>query len=382
MKITKVEIMATDVPFKGNQENVGEIALGKWELCRFVVVKVHTDEGIVGYGESAPFARTSQMGQKPIMSMLSDYVAPAVIGFDPFQVEAIWKAMDRAAPYAAQAKGAIDMALYDIMGKKTGMPAYNFMGGLVRKEIPLQAIVTLDTLENMKKASLKWIAQGFKTVRIKLGLGDLKQDIQLVREIRKAIGADIKLRVDPNQAYSLKEALKMIPVLEENDVEIYEQPVAWTDLDGLARINASTYIPVMPHESMSSIYDVKELLDRKAVSLFTIKTDRPGGITKAKLTRDLAELYHIPCVVMSSVELGISTFASMQFAATLKQIGFACEASGPYEIEDITVGSNRIVNGSFLVPDGPGFGVEMDEEKLRYYTKQTVVCDESCSVQD
>ena len=382
MKITRVEIMATDVPFKGNQENVGEIALGKWELCRFVVVKVHTDEGIVGYGESAPFARTSQMGQKPIVSMLSDYVAPAVIGLDPFQVEAIWKAMDRAAPYAAQAKGAIDMALYDIMGKKTGMPAYNFMGGLVRKEIPLQAIVTLDTLENMKKASLKWTEQGFKTVRIKLGLGDLNKDIQLVREIRKAIGADIKLRVDPNQAYSLKEALKMIPVLEENDVEIYEQPIAWTDLDGLARINASTYIPVMPHESMSSIYDVKELIDRKAVSLFTIKTDRPGGITKARITRDLAELYHIPCVVMSSVELGISTFASMQFAATLKQIDFACEASGPYEIEDIAVGSNRIVNGSFLVPDGPGFGVEIDEERLRYYTKQTVVCEEGCSVQD
>ena len=180
----------------------------------------------------------------------------------------------------------------------------------------------------------------------------------------------------------MKEALKMIPVLEENDVEIYEQPIVWNDLDGLAQINAATYIPVMPHESMSSIYDVKELMDREAVSLFTIKTDRPGGITKARITRDLAELYNIPCVVMSSVELGISTFASMQFAATLKQINFACEASGPYEIEDIAVGSNRIVNGSFIVPDGPGFGVEIDEEKLRYYTKQTVVCDESCQVQD
>ena len=382
MQITKVEILATDVPFKGSQENVGEIFLGKWQLCRFVVVKVHTDEGIVGYGESAPFARTSQMGQKPIMDTLADYVAPAVMGMDPFQVEAIWKAMDRAAPYAAQAKGAIDMALYDIMGKKTGMPAYNFMGGLVRREIPLQAIVTIDTLDNMKKASLRWVEQGFGTIRIKLGLGELNKDIQLVREIRKAIGDSVRLRVDPNQAYSLKDARKMIPVLEENDVEIYEQPISWSDLDGLAQINASTHIPVMPHESMSSIYDVKELMDRKAVSLFTLKTDRPGGITKARITRDLAELYNIPCVVMSSVELGISTFASMQFAATLKQMDFACEASGPYEIEDISVGSNRIVNGAFQVPDGPGFGVEVDEERLRRYTKQTIVCDQSCRVQD
>ena len=188
--------------------------------------------------------------------------------------------------------------------------------------------------------------------------------------------------MDPNQAYSVKEALKMIPVLEENDVEIYEQPVAWDDLDGLARVNAATWIPVMPHESMSSIQDVKALVDHRAVSLFSLKTDRPGGLTKARITRDLAELHNIPCVVMSSVELSVSTFASMQFAATLKDLPFACEASGVYEIEDIADSAGRIVNGSFIVPDGPGFGVEVDEERLRYYTKQTWVCDEGCSVQD
>lgn len=382
MKITKVEVMATDVPFKGSQENVGEIALGKWRTCRFVIVKVHTDEGIVGHGESAPFARLSQLGQKPIVDVLLDYLAPAVIGKNPFNLEEIWRAMDRATPYAAQAKGAIDMALYDIMGKKTGMPAYNFLGGAVRKEIPLQAIVTLDTLDNMKQASLNWVDKGFKTIRIKLGQGDLKKDVKLVHEIRKAVGDDVKIRVDPNQAYSVKEALKMIPVLEEHDIEIYEQPVLWSDLDGLAQINAATTIPVMPHEAMSSIQDVKALIDHKAVSLFSIKTDRPGGLTKARITRDLAELYNIPCVVMSSVELSVSTFASMQFASTLKDLNFACEASGVYEIEDIADSTDRIVNGNFIVPDGPGFGVEPDDEKLKYYTKQTWVCDESSAVQD
>ena len=382
MKITKVEVMATDVPFKGSQENVGEIALGKWRTCRFVIVKVHTDEGIVGHGESAPFARLSQLGQKPIVDVLLDYLAPAVIGKNPFNLEEIWRAMDRATPYAAQAKGAIDMALYDIMGKKTGMPAYNFLGGAVRKEIPLQAIVTLDTLDNMKQASLNWVDKGFKTIRIKLGQGDLKKDVKLVHEIRKAVGDDVKIRVDPDQAYSVKEALKMIPVLEEHDIEIYEQPVLWSDLDGLAQINAATTIPVMPHEAMSSIQDVKALIDHKAVSLFSIKTDRPGGLTKARITRDLAELYNIPCVVMSSVELSVSTFASMQFAATLKDLNFACEASGVYEIEDIADSTDRIVNGNFIVPDGPGFGVEPDDEKLKYYTKQTWVCDESSAVQD
>ena len=85
---------------------------------------------------------------------------------------------------------------------------------------------------------------------------------------------------------------------------------------------------------------------------------------------------------MSSVDLSVSTFASMKFASTLKDLPFACEASGVYEIEDIADSAGRIVNGSFIVPDGPGFGVEVDEERLRYYTKQTWVCDEGCSVQD
>ena len=382
MKITKVEVMATNVPFRGSEGNTGEIALGKWELCRFVIVKVHTDEGIVGYGESAPFARLSPLGQKPIIDVLVDYVAPSVIGLDPFNTEEIWKTMDRATPDNAQAKGAIDMALYDIMGKKTGQPACNFLGGAVRHEIPLQAIVTIDSLENMKRASIHQVEDGFRTIRIKLGLGDLKEDARLVREIRKTIGDDIKIRVDPNQAYSVKEALKMIPVLEENDVEIYEQPVSWADLDGLAAVNAATHIPVMPHEAMSSIYDVKRLLDKKAVSLFTLKTDRPGGLTKARITRDLAELWNIPCVVMSSVELSISTLASMHLAATLKEMPFACEASGPYEIEDIADNGWRISNGSFIVPDGPGFGLEVNEDKLRYYTEHTWVCDEHSHVLD
>lgn len=104
---------------------------------------------------------------------------------------------------------------------------------------------------------------------------------------------------------------------------------------------------------MSNIYDVKRLIEKKAVSLFTIKTDRPGGgLTKARITRDIAELWNIPCVVMSSMELSISTLASMQFAATLKELPFACEASGPYSLGDIADNGWRISNGSFIVPDG------------------------------
>lgn len=383
MKIEKIEIMAVNVPFKGKtQDNVGEISLGKWQKCRFIVVKVYTDDGIIGYGESAPWVRTSELGQGPVIAVLKDYLGPAIIGMNPFDIELIWKTMDRIAHNNPQAKGILDMALYDIMGKAVGMPMYNLIGGAVRKEIPLAPVVTIDTLDSMKRSTRRWIESGFKTIRIKLGLGDIKKDIELVKEIRKEIGPNIKLRVDPNQAYSLKEALRIINVLEENDVEIYEQPIVWNDIDGLARINKSTYIPVMPHEAMKSINDVREFINKGSASLLTIKTDRPGGITKARIARDIAELYNIPCVVMSSIELSISTCASMQFAATIKNLNFACEASGIYEIEDIADNSKWIVNGNFIVPDKPGFGVEIDDEKLAYFTEQIVECNASSVVLD
>jgi L-alanine-DL-glutamate epimerase-like enolase superfamily enzyme len=382
MKITRIEILAAEFPFLPSSTNSSAVSLGKWETCLFVIAKVYTDTGLIGYGESAPFARISRMGQMPVIDTLADYLAPAVIGMDPFQIQLIWKTMDRVCPDNPQAKGVIDMALYDLMGKATGMPAYNFMGGKVRDRIPLQAIVCIDSLENMKRESRKWIEQGFKTVRIKTGVGSLAEDINMIRQIRREIGDDIRLRIDPNQAYSLKEALRLIPVLEENQIEIYEQPVDWTDINGLAQINAATSIPVMAHESMANIYDVRELIARRAVSLFTLKTDRPGGITKALLTRDVAELNNIPSVVMSSIELSISTCASMQLAATLKTMPFACEASGGYSIEDIADNTGRIVNGEFVVPDGPGFGVEVDEERLQYYTKGRWVCDASSPVKD
>ena len=225
MKITRIEILAAEFPFLPSSTNSSAVSLGKWETCLFVIAKVYTDTGLIGYGESAPFARISRMGQMPVIDTLADYLAPAVIGMDPFQIQLIWKTMDRVCPDNPQAKGVIDMALYDLMGKATGMPAYNFMGGKVRDRIPLQAIVCIDSLENMKRESRKWIEQGFKTVRIKTGVGSLAEDINMIRQIRREIGDDIRLRIDPNQAYSLKEALRLIPVIWVASLTVDASPV-------------------------------------------------------------------------------------------------------------------------------------------------------------
>jgi L-alanine-DL-glutamate epimerase-like enolase superfamily enzyme len=131
----------------------------------------------------------------------------------------------------------------------------------------------------------------------------------------------------------------------------------------------------MPHESLYDIQDAKRLIRDRAVDLLGLKLDRPGGITNARVAYKMAELFNIPCTVISSVELGISTSAAMMFAASLKTLEYACEASGTMTISDDVVREPLVLkNGCAEVPTGPGLGVELDEKKIDKYNQGTVIC--------
>lgn len=367
------------VPVPGTNKGAGT-TLGKWEVCRFVIAKVYTDEGVIGIGESPPWINVSREGQGSIVSIIKDYLAPIAIGKNPFNIEYIWSEMDRICPGNPMAKNVLDIAFYDIIAKTFNTPIYNLIGGKVRDTIPLTGIVGLNTLSNMIKLGEWWAEQGYKTIRFKIGMG-LEKDEELIKTARKALGKDIKIRVDANQIYRPHEAIKIIRALEKYDIELVEQPSAWYDLKGLSFINKSVHTPIMPHESLYDIYDVAHLIDYGAAGLFGIKLDRPGGITSAKKAFALAELHNIPCTVISSVELGISTSTSMQLAATLKRLDFACEASGPYTVaDDIVKEGIKIENGFATVPDKPGVGVEIDEGKLNKYSEDYIVCDENTEI--
>ena len=185
----------------------------------------------------------------------------------------------------------------------------------------------------------------------------------------------IKIRVDANQAYRSKEAIRVIKTLKKYNLELVEQPVAWWDVVGLSEVRKAVDTPIMPHESLYNIIDAKRLVEMRAVDLFGLKLDRPGGITNAKIAYHLAELHNIPCTVISSIELGISTSASIQFAATFKSLEFACEASGSVIISDDVVKQQvKIQNGFAEIPTGQGLGVELDEQKLSKYCEEVISC--------
>jgi L-alanine-DL-glutamate epimerase-like enolase superfamily enzyme len=371
MKITKIEIIPVNIPFTRTLKT----AIGDWSLAEFVIVRMHTDAGIVGLGEVPPWMAVSRTSQGAIIQILKDYICPVILGLDPFQVEKAWDLMDLHAPGNPMAGTPIDMAMYDIMGKALKTPVYNLLGGKFRDKVPTAAIIGFGDTKAMVKECKEWLALGVKAVRIKVGLG-MATDMKNTEAIRKTIGPDVTLRVDCNQAFTRNEAIRVLQALEKFDLELAEQPVAWHDLAGMGMVARNVRTPIMSHETLLDRFDALHLIEYGAAGVFGLKLDRPGGFVNVKRVNALAELNNIPCFMCSSIELGVSTSAAAHLAVSLKNMKLASEFSGPQTITDDIVKNPIPIKDGYAKPwDAPGLGVELDEKKLQKYAGKSIVCE-------
>ena len=369
MKIVKIELYPVTIPFTSTLKT----AVGDWDTAEFVIARLHTNAGIIGIGEVPPWIAVSRISQKAIMDIIGDHIAPVILGLDPFQIEKAWDLMELYAPGNAMCGTPIDMAMYDIMGKALKTPVYNLLGGRFRESAAIAGIVGFNTTEEMVKETQGWIDLGCKCVRIKVGLG-LKQDETNIAAIRKAIGDDIILRVDCNQAFTRHEAIRVLNALAEYDIELAEQPVAWHDFTGMGMVAESVPMPIMAHESLLDRHDAHHLIEYGGIGAIGLKLDRPGGFHNDQKVNFLAEYHNIPCFMCSSIELGVSTAAAAHLAVSQKNIKLACEFSGPQTIaDDIVKNPIPIVDGFAKPWDEPGLGVELDMEKLEKYAGKPVV---------
>jgi len=371
MKITKIEIIPVNIPFYKTLK----AAVGDWGVAEFVIVRMHTDAGIVGLGEVPPFIGVSRTSQMAIVEIIKNHIAPVILGLDPFQVEKAWELMDMVAPGNAMASTPIDMAMFDIMGKVLKTPVYNLLGGIYRAKVPIAGIVGMAPTPQMVRECRKWVDLGARAIRIKIGLG-LKQDLKNAAAVRKAVGDRIKLRADCNQAFTRNEAIRVINALEEFGFELIEQPVAWHDLAGMGMVAKAVKPLILPHESLLDRFDALHLIEYGGAGVFGLKLDRPGGFVNLKKVSGLAEISNIPCFICSSIELGISTAASAHAAVSQRTVKLACEFSGPQMITDDIVRKQIPIVDGFARPwDEPGLGVELDERKMKKYSGKPAVCE-------
>lgn len=381
MKIASVETIPVKLPTR----RVHQWANLKTPIGVYLLVKVTAEDGLTGLGEAPALKdwggdHMRYYGETPQSAshVINDILAPHIIGEDPRRIEWLHTRMHAAIKGFPYCKAAIDMALYDLAGKSMGVPAYMLLGGLYRDAVPVSHSIGLMDMEEAVTEVMAVRDEGIKTIKLKGGV-EPARDVELVRRVRSALGPDIKLTVDANNGYrSPKEAVRTIKAMEEYDILYMEQPVE--GLDAMAEVTRRVDTPIMADESAWTPWDILEIIEKRAADIISIYTTKPGGLFPAKKVAAIAESAGLQCNVNGSVEMGVGNAANVQMAASTGAVNLACvipvtlpdaertgRIAGIYYKDDIVADPFELVDGAVRVPDKPGLGVELDDEKVERY---------------
>lgn len=358
MKITKVEIYQIAMPLK----EPFIIAYTTYKTMPAIIVKVHTNKGVIGYGESVPDEHVTGESVYTVFTTLKHHLIPAVLGKDPRNIKEIHKVMNKTLVQNGAAKAAIDIACYDILGKVSQLPVYALLGG--RK--PAQPMIpkVLSILEPSVLAKQAKAAQneGFKEIKMKLGT-DPAEDIARVKAVREAVGDHMLIRADINQGWqNVQVAKATIKRLEPYHLSWVEQPITQESVSFFKRLKDSTTIPLMADESMITEQNLRTLIEDGSVDYVNIKLMKSGGIYPVYQLATQAELFGISCQIGSMVESSIGSAAGFHVALSRDNI-VSTEISGP------SMFKSEPGNLSYSLPhvqmtDQPGLGIEIDEDVL------------------
>lgn len=377
MKIKRIEAIPISVQYK----RPITVSLGVQENADNVVIKIYTDEGIVGIGEVSPLlAAYTGETQMTALSVIKDYLGPLLINEDPCNSEAILRRFDEAIYTNYCAKAGLETALLDLKGKIFGLPVYQLLGGKCRDALPLVGTIGTNDLKSAVEEAAAYVEEGFAALKIKVGK-DPAKDIEKIKNIRKEVGDQVTLQVDANQGYSPKDALKAIKGMEEYNLLAAEQPVNRSDLKGMAAITKAVQTLIIADESVVSPEDIYRIAREGAADAVQIKVLKHGGLLKAKRMAAVSEALGLLLSGSFMLELGIGTAANAHFGFSTEALTdkFRCEFIGTLTVfggvsttaltDDILINTPVISGGMLKIPEGPGLGVELDDEKVKFYQK-------------
>lgn len=363
MKVRDFEVVKVRIPFK----KVYKTAHAERTHQESVILKVHTDEGIVGLGNVDPLPGYSNETAEEVVKTLHKHLIPVAIDLDPMNISVIVDAMDQAIDGHLSSKALVEMALYDIKGKALHVPVCVLLGGCRMDRIPIIGWIGRGETEQNVEEAIELVAQGFATLKVKIGTG-ISKDIERIRAIRDAIGDGIPLRVDANEAYSVDDAIQLIKSIEKYGIVYCEQPVLRSDLDGLSQVRKATNLPINSDEGIVVPQDIIRFVNKNATDYIKVKVMKNGGISKTMSMISLAEAFGIRCVLGHGFDLTISALAELHVAAASKNILYPCEMVGPLKmVDDVVTEGIKIHNGFMHIPQKPGLGVMIDDEKLDKY---------------
>ena len=354
----------------------------QWEYMqrRICVVKVTTDTGVAGWGEG--------YGPADVIAAGVTYLESIIINQDPLQNESRWfdmyrKSLDYARKGVLVASiSAIDIALWDIKGKVLGLPVSTLLGGRYRNEVMPYATGLYFSKEGNQeeliiKEALSYVELGFKAIKMKVG-HSLKEDVKYVRAIRKAIGDDIKLMVDSNHAYSLREAVELSRLIEPFNISWFEEPVSPEFYGQYRELRDKTSIPIAGGECEYLRYGHHQLLKEGSVDILQIDICSAGGLTEAKRIGTLASTYGVE-IVPHTWGTGIAFHAALHFIGNLEPIPGRLFNPAMYIEYDrtengiremLTIPKIEMIDGQIIIPESPGLGIHVNEDAIEHYCTQ------------
>ncbi|MBU3113786.1 dipeptide epimerase [Clostridium lacusfryxellense] len=322
-----------------------------------IVIKMISDTGEVGYGSAAPTPSITGETENSIIGAIN-YIKPEIIGLDIDNLEEIMKVIHNSMHANNSAKSAIDVAIYDLLCKKYGVPLYKFLGGY-KTSLTTDITISNGTVEQMVTKSLEAVMDGYTYLKVKVG-NHIDLDIERVKAVRKAVRRGIKIRVDANQGWRPKEAVSIIRKFEDMDldIEFVEQPVVAWDIDGLKYVTDNVETKILADEAVFGPADAFKIIERRAADLINIKLMKCGGINNAIKIYNMAENMGIRCMMGCMLESRIGITAAASFAASKSNMIKADLDTMLLFEEDAIVGGASIAGKTISLNDSPGLGIE------------------------
>jgi L-alanine-DL-glutamate epimerase-like enolase superfamily enzyme len=355
MKIKSVSA----IPFDLELKEPFSIANETVDIGENVFLKIETDDEIIGWGCSTPDSVTSET-KDTVVDCFNNVIRDILLGEDPLRINYINDIIEERVKGNPSLRAGVNIALFDILGKKADMPLFKLLGGY-RDRIETSVTIGINPVDSMVEKAKDFVSQGFTCLKVKCGM-DADMDIEAVLAIRNAVGKNIKIRLDANEGYTLERALRVVETLERlgADVEILEQPTPAKYLYALKEVTAQCTVPIMADETALTLRDSLKAVKMEIADAINIKLMKIGGITNALKANTFAEIAEIPVMIGCMNESMAAMAAGVHFACAYKNVKYADLDSALDFKQDVVKGGASYKEGYVIPSVEPGLGIEVD----------------------
>ena len=369
IKIDLIESILVDLP----TIRPHVLAMATMNCQSICLVKVRCSDGIEGIGEATTIGGLAYGPEAPesIKLLIDTYFEPMLIGKDATRPAALMAMLGKQIVGNHFAKCAIETALLDAQGKRVGLPVSELLGGRVRDRLPvLWALASGDTATDIAEAEQMIARRRHNAFKLKIGKRALAEDVAHVAAIKRALGDGASVRVDVNMAWDETTARRGLAMLADAGCDLVEQPIHRSNRDGMARLRAASSVPIMADEALQGPTTTYDYATGAAADVFAVKIEQSGGLNAAREVQAIADAAGIALYGGTMLEAAVGTVASAQVFATFPKLAFGTELFGPLLLtEEILAEPLDYSDFCLAVPEGPGLGIAIDEDRIARFRR-------------